>query len=137
MSEKRVAFMQPAIVVTGASSGLGAEFAKLAAADGASLVLIARSRPELDLLAADINRSGGSAVVLAIDLTAPDAGEVIERELETLDIYCHILINNAGFGLFGDAAELDRERQLAIVDVNVRAASDLMLRFLPAMVARG
>ena len=136
MSEKRVAFMQPAIVVTGASSGLGAEFAKLAAADGASVVLIARSRPELVLLAADINRSGGSAVVLAIDLTAPDAGEVIARELKTLDLYCHILVNNAGFGLFGDAAELDRERQLAIIDVNVRAATELMLRFLPAMVAR-
>jgi short-subunit dehydrogenase len=136
MSEKRVTFMQPAIVVTGASSGLGAEFAKLAAAEGASVVLIARSRPELDGLAADIRRSGGLALVLAIDLGTPDAGEIIARELKTLDLYCHILVNNAGFGLFGDAAELDRERQLAIVDVNIRAATDLMLRFLPAMVAR-
>ncbi len=136
MSEKRVAFMHPAIVVTGASSGLGAEFAKLAAADGSRVVLIARSRPELDLLADDIDRSGGSAVVLAMDLSTRDAGEVIARELETLDLYCHILVNNAGFGLFGDAAELDRDRQLTIIDVNVRAATDLMLQFLPAMVGR-
>jgi short-subunit dehydrogenase len=128
--------MQPAIVITGASSGLGAEFAKLAAAEGAKVVLIARSRPELDLLAADIDRSGRFATVLALDLSAQDAGDVIARELEALDLYCHILINNAGFGLYGDAVELDRERQLGIIDVNVRAATDLMLRFLPAMVAR-
>jgi short-subunit dehydrogenase len=129
--------MQPAVVVTGASSGLGAEFAKLAATEGARVLLIARSKPELDLLAANINQSGGSAVVLALDLSTRNAGEIIARELETRDLYCHILVNNAGFGLFGDAVELDRERQLAIVDVNVRAATDLMLRFLPAMVARG
>ena len=129
--------MQPAIVITGASSGLGAEFAKLAAAEGAKVVLIARSRPELDLLATDIDRSGQLAAVLAIDLSTPDAGDVIARELETLDLYCHTLVNNAGFGLFGDAVELDRERQLGIIDVNVRAATDLMLRFLPAMVERG
>jgi uncharacterized protein len=128
--------MQPAIVITGASSGLGAEFAKLAAAEGAKVVLTARSRPELDMLAANIDRSGQLAVVLPLDLSGEDTGDVIARELEALDLYCHILVNNAGFGLFGDAVELDRERQLGIIDVNVRAATDLMLRFLPAMVAR-
>jgi uncharacterized protein len=128
--------MQPAVVVTGASSGLGVEFAKLAAAEGAKVVLIARSRPELDLVAAKIDPSGRFAVVLSLDLGTPDAGEIIARELEALDLYCHILVNNAGFGLFGEAVELDRERQLGIIEVNLRAATDLMLRFLPAMVAR-
>jgi short-subunit dehydrogenase len=75
-------------------------------------------------------------VVLSLNLSARDAGEVIVRELKALDLYCHILINNAGFGLFGDAVELDRQQQLGIIDVNVRAATDLMLRFLPGMVAR-
>lgn len=128
--------MQPAVVVTGASSGLGMEFAKLAAAEGATVVLIARSRPELDALAADLDPSGQLTVVLGLDLAARDAGEVVARELETRDLYCHILVNNAGFGLFGEAVELDRARQLGIVDVNIRASTDLMLRFLPAMVAR-
>jgi len=128
--------MQPAVVITGASSGLGVEFARLAAAEGAKVVLIARSRPELDALAADLDPSGRSAVVLGLDLAARNAGEVIAYELETRDLYCHILINNAGFGLFGDAVELDRARQLGIIDVNLAAATDLMLRFLPAMVAR-
>src|ERR1700688_2760905 len=128
--------MQPAVVVTGASSGLGAEFAKLAVGEGAKVVLIARSRPQLDALAARLDPSGRSTVVLSLDLAARDAGEVIARELEALDLYCHILINNAGFGLFGEAVELDRKQQLGIIDVNVRAATDLMLRFLPGMVAR-
>jgi short-subunit dehydrogenase len=130
-------FMQPAVVVTGASSGLGAEFAKLATAEGAKVVLIARSRPELDALAANLDPLGRLTVVLTLDLAARGAGEVITRELEARDLYCHILINNAGFGLFGEAVELDRERQLGIIDLNIRAATDLMLRFLPAMVARG
>jgi uncharacterized protein len=129
--------MQPAVVVTGASSGLGAEFAKLAMTEGAKVVLIARSRPELDALAASLDPSGRSTVVLSLDLAAPDAGEVIARELEARDLTCDILINNAGFGLFGDAVELDRARQFGIIDVNVRAATDLMLRFLPAMAGRG
>jgi uncharacterized protein len=128
--------MQPAVVITGASSGLGVEFAKLAAAEGAKMVLIARSRPELDALAADLDPSGRLTVFLSLDLGARDAGEIIARELEALDLYCHILINNAGFGSYGEAVELDRERQLGIIDVNVHAATDLVLRFLPAMVAR-
>jgi short-subunit dehydrogenase len=129
--------MQPAVVVTGASSGLGVEFARLAAAEGATVVLIARSRPELEALAADLARTGRPAVVLALDLAAPDAGEAIVRELGLRDLYCDILVNNAGYGLYGDAVELDRARQLGIIDVNLHASTDLMLRFLPTMVERG
>jgi uncharacterized protein len=129
--------MQPAVVVTGASSGLGVEFARLAAAEGARVVLVARSRPELETLAADLDPSGGLTLVLSLDLASREAGDIIARELEARDLYCHILVNNAGFGLFGEAVELDRQHQLGIIDVNVRAATDLMLRFLPAMVARG
>jgi short-subunit dehydrogenase len=128
--------MQPAIVVTGASSGLGAEFAKLAAREGATVVLIARSFRDLEVLAAKIDQPGNPSVILGIDLAAPDAGETIARELEARGLYCDILINNAGFALFGEATELDRKTQFGIIDVNVRAATDLMLRFLPSMVER-
>ncbi len=129
--------MQPAIIITGASSGLGAEFAQLAVREGAKVVLIARSVPDLEAVAAKIDPQGVSSVVLGIDLAAPDAGEAIARELEARGLYCDILINNAGFALFGDAIGLDRETQLGIIDVNLRAATDLMLRFLPSMVERG
>jgi short-subunit dehydrogenase len=101
--------MQPAIVVTGASSGLGAEFAKLAAREGAKVVLIARSVADLEALAAKIDRPDTPSVVLGIDLAAADAGETIARELQARGLYCDILINNAGFALFGDAIKLDEK----------------------------
>jgi uncharacterized protein len=132
--------MQPAIIITGASSGLGVEFAKLAAQEGgntgAKVVLIARSVPDLEAVAAKIDQPGAASVVLGIDLAAPGAGERIAHELAARDLYCEILINNAGFALFGDAIGLDRATQLGIINVNLRAATDLMLRFLPAMVER-
>jgi uncharacterized protein len=128
--------MQPAVVVTGASSGLGVEFVRLACAEGSKTVLIARNIGDLQRLATEIDPLGQSTVALGIDLAAPDASETVARELAARGLYCHILINNAGFGLFGDAVELDRGGQLGIIAVNIRAATDLMLRFLPDMVER-
>jgi short-subunit dehydrogenase len=128
--------MQPAVVVTGASSGLGVEFARLAAAEGARVVLVARSRPELEAVANSLDPSGQSATVVSLDLSAPGAADMLARELDARELYCHILVNCAGFGMFGEAVELDRGRQLGIIDVNVRASTDLMMRFLPAMVGR-
>lgn len=128
--------MQPAVVVTGASSGLGVEFARIAVAEGSKTVLIARSLEELERLAAEIDPSRQSTVALEVDLAAPDAGETIARELTARGLYCHTLINNAGFGLFGDAVELDRGRQLGMIDVNIGATTNLMLRFLPDMIER-
>jgi len=128
--------MQPAVVVTGASCGLGAEFARLAIAEGAKTVLIDRNIADLQRLAVEIDPSGQSTVALGLDLAAADVGETIARELEARGLYCHTLINNAGLSLFGDAVALDRESQFGIIAVNIRAATDLMLRFLPGMVER-
>jgi short-subunit dehydrogenase len=128
--------MQPAVVVTGASSGLGVEFARLAVAEGAKTVLIARNVGALQRLAAEIDPSGQLTMVLQLDLATADAGETLARELEARGLYCDTLVNNAGFGLFGDAVELDRGQQLGIIAVNIRAVTDLMLRFLPGMIER-
>ena len=128
--------MQPAIVITGASSGLGVEFAKLAVGQGATLVLVARSTAELQALAQQLEAGGQRAVPLSLDLSDAGAGAVLARELAARELYCDVLINNAGYGLFGDTIALDRERQLGIIDLNVRAASDLMLRVLPEMLQR-
>lgn len=128
--------MQPAVVVTGASSGLGVEFVRLAVAEGSKTVLIARNIGDSERLAAEIDPPGQSTVALGVDLAAPDAGETVARELDARGLYCQTLINNAGFGLFGDAVELDRGSQLGMIAVNIRAATDLMLRFLPGMIER-
>lgn len=128
--------MQPAVVVTGDSSGLGMEFVRLAVAEGSKTVLIGRNVGDLERLAAEIDPPGQSTIALGVDLAAPDAGETVARALEARGLYCQTLVNNAGFGLVGAAVELDRAGQLGMIAVNIRAATDLMLRFLPGMIER-
>ena len=126
----------PAIIVTGASSGIGREFARVAADEGSFMVLVGRSQAPLEELATELSARGVRAASLQVDLAQLDAGERIEAALAERGLYCDILVNSAGFGLYGAAIDLDRAEQLAILDVNARALTDLMLRFLPGMVAR-
>jgi uncharacterized protein len=129
--------MNPAIVVTGASSGIGREIARIAARDGLPVVLVARSRDALEALAAELTAAGGSAIVVPVDLASADAGEAVESALSAHGLCCDVLVNSAGFALAGPAAALPRGEQLRLLDVNIRALAELTLRFLPGMVARG
>jgi uncharacterized protein len=128
--------LRPAIVVTGASSGIGREIARVAAREGAFMLLLGRSLPALEELVAALRTQGAEAAALSIDLSDPEAGDHIERTLSDLGLYCDVLVNSAGFGLFGAAAELDRAEQLNLLDVSARALTDLTLRFIPGMVMR-
>lgn len=128
--------MKPAIVVTGASSGIGRELARVAAREGAAMVLIGISQPNLDDLAAELGRAGVPAYAWSIDLSERDAGQRIEDKLAEVGVYCDVLVNSAGFGVFGPAAETDRGQHLKLLDVNIRALTELTLRFLPGMIAR-
>ncbi len=124
---------RPVTLITGASSGIGTELAYVFARHGHELVLVARSEPELTALANDI---GGSAVrphVMPMDLTRLDAGARIGSELASRALEPNYVVNNAGFGLVGLAEELDRGDQLAMVDLNVRALTDLSLRWLDSL----
>jgi short-subunit dehydrogenase len=100
------------------------------------MVLLGRSQQALSDLATELSRSGVEAHVLVIDLAAPGTPQQVESELAQREIYCDVLVNCAGFGLFGPAADIDREEQLSVIGVNVRALTDLTLRFLPGMIAR-
>ena len=127
--------------MTGASSGIGRELARVAAREHgvpeqAVLFLVARSQEGLAPVAAELTAKGVEAAFLSIDLTDQRAGEEIERELTRRELYCDVLINSAGYGLFGPAAELDRDEQLHLFDVNARMLTNLCLRFLPGMIAR-
>ncbi len=123
-------------LITGASGGIGADLARVFARQGHDLVLIARSGAELKRLASEIAMPGRSPpLVLAMDLLAPGAIDQIAAALGTAGVSPDILVNNAGFGLLGSAASLDTAEQLALIDLNIRAAVEMTLRFLPAICA--
>ena len=101
------------------------------------MVLIGTSQSALEEITAELTTRGTQAEALRIDLSDPSAGQHIEEALAARDLYCDVLVNNAGFGVFGLAAAADRHTQGKLIDVNVRALTELTLRFLPGMVARG
>jgi short-subunit dehydrogenase len=117
-------------LITGASSGIGAELARVFASKGHRLALVARRADRLAALADEIAAAGGAApIVIACDLERPDAGDQIAAVLAAEGVEVEYVINNAGYGLFGHAIGLDRAEQLGMIDVNVRAMTDLSLRF--------
>lgn len=125
---------RPVTLVTGASAGLGAEFARQCAARGEELVLVARRRDRLDALAAEI---GGKAHVFTLDLAAPGAPQSLIDAIVAEGFAVDTLINNAGFGLFGRFAERPPERLTEMIDLNVRALVELCHLVLPGMRERG
>lgn len=122
-------------LITGASSGIGAELARIFAAHGARTVLVARRDDRLQKLADEIAATGAPRpAVIACDLCAPDAADTVVAAIAAMGAEVETVVNNAGYGLFGEAIELDRGRQLAMVDLNVRLLTDLTLRFADSIV---
>jgi uncharacterized protein len=124
-------------LITGASAGIGAALAHVFASHGHELVLIARREHRLVELSNAAARKGyQTPIILPTDLTRADAAEHIRQELASRDLEPEIVVNNAGFGLVGEAASLDRSEQLAMIDVNVRALADLSLAFVRSLERR-
>jgi hypothetical protein len=124
-------------LVTGASGGIGEELARLFAADGHDLVLVARSRDKLERLAGELaGKHGVAARVLAADLARPEAPREIFEELTAGGVAVDALVNNAGFGSYGLFAETDLKSELDLLRVNVVALTHLSKLFLPGMIAR-
>ena len=121
-------------LVTGASYGIGEEFARQLAVAGANLILIARSRDRLEALAAELHQV--NVTVITADLADPAAPEAIFRETESLALSVDLLVNNAGFGLVGDFALLPPRRQLEMVQVNVTALVALSHLYVQQMITR-
>lgn len=125
-------------LITGASSGIGAELARIHAARGGNLVLVARRQDRLDVLKAELETAHGIAArVLVKDLARAEAAAEIHDELTSQRVRIDYLINSAGFGYGGRFHEQDWARNEAMIQVNVTALAALMRRFLPEMVSRG
>jgi uncharacterized protein len=125
-------------LVTGASSGLGAAFARLLAERGADLVVTARRKENLDALAKELEEKHGVSVqVVALDLSEPGAPEKLWNETEGAGRKVDVLVNNAGGGLHQNFVDTPWERIAKQIQLNVVSLTELTHRFVRAMVSRG
>src|SRR5688500_11886597 len=124
--------MDKVTLITGASAGLGVEFARQLSAQGHRLVLVARRKERLDELAAEL----GNARAVEMDLGRPGAAARLTADLARHKEAVELLVNNAGFGLAGRFAELDGKRQREMIDLNCGALAELAHAVLPGMIAR-
>lgn len=125
-------------LVTGASSGIGEALARLVAAEGADLVITARRRDRLVALAGAISEEHGVDVqVEVLDLARPDAAALLFERIERAGAEIDVLVNNAGFGIYEEFAEVPWERHAAMLQVNVVALTQLTRLFTPPMIERG
>ena len=129
--------MKKWVLITGASQGIGHEFAKIFAAEGYHLVLVARDKTKLSQIAAELSALHGITVkVMAKDLSSAAAAREIFDELQREQIPISILINNAGFGHQGAFAGIDLQRHVDLIQVNVTSLVQLTHLFLKPMLAR-
>lgn len=125
-------------LITGASSGIGAEFARRLAARGMHLVLTARRRELLEELVAELHtRHGARSEIIVADLTDPESPRRLVDEVAARNIEIELLVNNAGFGLVGEFETTDVERVTSMLRLNVEALTELTYRVLPGMLERG
>ena len=134
----RSSFTGKRALITGASSGIGVEFADLLAAQKVDLVLAARRREPMDQLAADLRRKYGVDVLVeAIDLASPGAAARLKSSLDERAISIDILVNNAGYGLQGDFLDTPIERTVDMIQLNITALTELSHLFGRDMAQRG
>lgn len=124
-------------LITGASSGIGLELARLFARDGFGLVLVARNQEKLDALAQELRSTHHIPVtVIPADLDLADAPGEIVRQLRQSGITIDILVNNAGTQVYGNFAEVDEHKLIRLIQVNVTALTQLTRLLLPEMLQR-
>jgi short-subunit dehydrogenase len=124
--------LKPVALITGASAGLGVEFARQLSNRGHRLVLAARRKERLDELSKEL----GNARAVAIDLSKSNAAAKLIADIDANGEIVDLLVNNAGFGLIGRFAELDAKRQRQMIDLNVGALTDLCRAVAPQMIER-
>ncbi|MEZ6062709.1 MAG: SDR family oxidoreductase [Planctomycetaceae bacterium] len=124
-------------LVTGASSGIGAEFAARLAGRGMHLILAARRSDAMNALAQELNtRHGTKCHIVSIDLSLPDSGKRLADEVQKLGVQVELLVNNAGVGMIGDIETTSPEEVRRMLTLNILTLTDLTYRLLPGMLDR-
>lgn len=130
--------MNKTVLITGASSGIGYEFAKIFAKNGDNLVLVALDKGKLDEMKNELEKKHNISVCsIEKDLTLPDAVSEVYSELQKQKISVDYLVNNAGFGDFGHFADCDWNKQEKMINLNITALAHLTRLFLPHMIEQG
>ncbi|HXJ86983.1 MAG TPA: SDR family oxidoreductase [Candidatus Binatia bacterium] len=124
------------VLITGSSGGIGYELAKLFARDHHNLILVARSGDRLGQVAAELRMLGVPVNTYALDLAAPTASKFLFDQVQSAGLMIDILINNAGFGAFGEFAQMTEEQILGQIQLNITTLTDLTRLFLPPMLSR-
>lgn len=123
-------------LITGATSGIGYELAKLFAADGYHLVIVARDQTQLDATAAELKERGITVLTFAKDLFDPEQAFALYAELQSQGIDIEVLVNNAGQGVYGEFEDTDIDRELDIIHLNISSLVVLTKLFVNDMIAR-
>lgn len=130
-------FKRKLALITGASSGIGLSFARLLAQQGSDLILVARHQKQLEQIATDLSKHSGITVhVIAADLSAPNAAQNLFVQTQKLNLSVDILINNAGFGKWGDFLCFDTATYRSMLDLNIISLTDLCHLYLPKMLEK-
>jgi short-subunit dehydrogenase len=124
------------VLITGASGGIGYELAKLFARDHHDLILIARSGDKLAQIATELRAQNVTVKTIALDLATPLAPKFLFDQLQPEGVAIDILINNAGFGAFGEFAQMSNDEIFGQIQLNITALTELTRLLLPAMLAR-
>ncbi|UKA57205.1 SDR family NAD(P)-dependent oxidoreductase [Arthrobacter sp. FW306-2-2C-D06B] len=130
-------FSAKTALITGASTGIGSVFARRLAAEGARLILVARSQDKLEALAGELREQGAEVTVLAMDLSLPESAKELHLATESLGLTVDILVNNAGFGTHGHVLHADADRYAEQIQLNCSTLVGTSTRYLPGMVERG
>ena len=125
------------VLITGASAGIGYALAEEVAQLGAEVIITARRRDRLDELASKIENLGARAHVFVEDLSLPESGTKLYNQIKSAGLSVDILINNAGYGRWGELTSFERDDYAKMLQLNVTTLTDLCHLYLPDMVAQG
>ena len=124
-------------LITGASAGIGYALSEELAKRGSEVIITARRRDRLDELAEKIAHAGGKAHIFVEDLSLPESGKKLYQQIKSAGLQVDILINNAGYGRWGDLTSHERDDYAKMLQLNVTTLTDLCHLYLPDMVAQG